>query len=134
KGIYKFPSGVSKGKSMPFIKDAKNLIACMLEPEPKKRHTVWNLANHEWVKRGYGSSISWGARSNVIIIDENFVNVLCDRYKKTYDVILRMINEGALNEITAHYDLLKHKHSYNGLNMNTAYTSYLTNNSKDNIK
>ncbi|KAF0991939.1 hypothetical protein HZS_7851, partial [Henneguya salminicola] len=76
--IYQFPQGISK--------EAKSLISGMLEPDPKKRQTVWNLAHHDWVTRGYGSPVSWG-----------------------------VFSENVLNEITAHYAFLKQQRTYKGL-------------------
>ncbi|KAK2180773.1 hypothetical protein NP493_426g00015 [Ridgeia piscesae] len=99
-GKYEVPKWLSR--------ESINVLAAMLQVDPKKRITIKELLHHPWVQKDFNHSVSWRSKFKSRV-DEDCITELAVYYGKTKSEMKAMVEEWKYEYLTATYLLLLNK-------------------------
>ncbi|KAH3871048.1 hypothetical protein DPMN_034242 [Dreissena polymorpha] len=99
-GRYETPAWLSQ--------ESKELIASMLQVDPKRRITVGQLISHPWLLKGFDISVEWHSKYRWKV-DEDCITELAVHYGKTKQDMEADVQEWQFDYLTATYFLLLEK-------------------------
>lgn len=103
KGEYEVPDWLSPGSA--------KILSQLLQVDPKKRVTIKQLLNHEWMMKGYAAPVRWISRIKKDKPDHDVLQELASYYDMPVDSLLKNLLEWKYDELTALYFLLCKKKS-----------------------
>lgn len=103
KGEYEVPEWLSPGSA--------RILSQLLQVNPKKRVTIKQLLNHEWMMKGYAAPVRWTSRIKKDKPDPDVLLELASYYDLTLEAMTKKVLEWKYDEVTAMYFLLCKKKS-----------------------
>lgn len=97
-GKYELPSWLSQ--------DSVNLLADLLQTDPKRRITMQQLVFHPWVLKGYSSNVDWQTRYYFKDLERDCLAEIALYFSKTTKEITEHISQWKYDFLTATYFLL----------------------------
>ncbi|KAJ7392914.1 hypothetical protein OS493_008154 [Desmophyllum pertusum] len=103
KGEYEVPDWLSPGSA--------KLLSQLLQVNPKRRVTIKQLLNNEWMMKGYAAPVRWTSRIKKDKPDPDVLLELASYYDHPLDTMMKKVLEWKYDEVTAMYFLLCMKKS-----------------------
>lgn len=103
KGEYEVPDWLSPGSA--------KILSQLLQVDPKKRVTIRQLLNHEWMMKGYAAPVRWMSRIKKDKPDHDVLQELASYYDMPVDSLVKNLLEWKYDEMTASYFLFCKKKS-----------------------
>ncbi|XP_043971291.1 maternal embryonic leucine zipper kinase [Gambusia affinis] len=101
RGKYDNPQWLSPGSIL--------LLNQMMQVDPKRRLTVRQLLDHQWVMKDYNSPVEWLSRQPVAHIDEDCITEMAVNMKRSRESTAALVKEWKYDQVTATYLLLLSK-------------------------
>ncbi|KAJ7382168.1 hypothetical protein OS493_036601 [Desmophyllum pertusum] len=103
KGEYEVPGRLSPGSA--------KLLSQLLQVNPKRRVTIKQLLNNEWMMKGHAAPVRWTSRIKKDKPDPDVLLELASYYDHPLDTMMKKVLEWKYDEVTAMYFLLCMKKS-----------------------
>ncbi|XP_020917728.1 maternal embryonic leucine zipper kinase isoform X2 [Exaiptasia diaphana] len=101
KGEYEIPLWLSK--------ETIGIIGQLLQVNPRKRSTIKDLLNDDWVMKGYAAPVKWQTQIKRDKLDIDVIEEMSSYYSISPERMAKKIHEWKYDAITAMYFLLKKK-------------------------
>ncbi|XP_028833564.1 maternal embryonic leucine zipper kinase [Denticeps clupeoides] len=100
---------ITRGKydNPPWISPASVLLLNqMMQVEPKRRLSVWQMLDHPWMMKGYSSPVEWHSKRPLGHIDEDCITEMAVNMKRSKHSTVQLVSEWKYDQTTATYLLL----------------------------
>ena len=101
KGKYEIPEWLSRGSI--------DIIGQLLQTNPDNRPSLEDLLSHPWLLNESKKAVDWKSRIDVVHLDQNVVQAMCEFYGKSAKDMIKEINQWKYDSVTCNYLLLLHK-------------------------